>query len=144
MFTDGELGINVYGFSYHLDQSLAKEIGTDNQLNPGLGLRYEFAKWNRWSFFADAGVYEDSGRNTAVSIGTGALWHFDGGFRAGAALALFDSKTYNASHPFIVPLPIAAYDIGPVTLNATFFPKISQYNDIATLAFWVTFWPKRW
>lgn len=143
-FVDGELGINVYGLSYHFDRDRARELGYDNEFNPGLGVRYRFAEWKKWSFFADAAVFEDSGREAAKVAGVGAVWHFGGGFRAGAALVYFNSHTYNGGDAFIAPLPLASYDIGPVTVNATFFPKISKYNEIATLGLWVTFWPARW
>ncbi|HSF47127.1 MAG TPA: hypothetical protein VLA73_02055, partial [Burkholderiales bacterium] len=38
-----QLGINVYGLSYHFDRDRARELDVDNELNPGLGLRYRFA-----------------------------------------------------------------------------------------------------
>jgi hypothetical protein len=37
-----------------------------------------------------------------------------------------------------------AYDVGPVTLNLTYFPKISGVNQVSALGFWVNVWPKRW
>jgi hypothetical protein len=143
-FVDGELGINVYGLSYHFQRTRAKEIGVDNELNPGLGLRYQFAEWKRFSFAADVGIFEDSGREAAKLVGASAMWHFGGGFRAGGALVLFDSHTYNRGNAFIAPLPLLSYDVGPVTLNLTYFPKVSQYNEISTLGFWITVWPGRW
>jgi hypothetical protein len=98
----------------------------------------------RWRFFADAGVFNDSGRNTAALAGAGALWRVAGEFEIGAALAVMHSDTYNNGRTFIVPLPLVAWDLGPVTLNATFFPKVERFNDVATLGFWVTLWPERW
>jgi hypothetical protein len=89
-------------------------------------------------------VFSDSGNNTAVLAGAGALWHVGGGFRIGAALAVLNSDTYNDGRAFIAPLPVIAWDLGPVTLNATFFPKIERYNDVATVGLWVTLWPGRW
>jgi hypothetical protein len=41
-------------------------------------------------------------------------------------------------------LPVIAWDLGPMTLNATFFPKVERYNDVATVGLWVTLWPGRW
>ena len=35
-----DFGVNLYGLSWHLDADKAKEIGTDNWFNPGLGVRY--------------------------------------------------------------------------------------------------------
>ncbi len=105
-----ELGINVYGLSYHLDQDKAKELGVDNQVNPGLGVR------------------------------GGALWHATERVRLGGALALLNSKTYNGGKSFIAPLPVAAYEWGRVTLNAVYMPKVHEVNDINTFGFWLTVW----
>jgi hypothetical protein len=30
-----------------------------------------------------------------------------------------------------------------VTVNLTFFPKVSRFNDVATLRLWFTVWPGR-
>src|SRR5687768_11489259 len=128
-----ELGINVYGLSYHFDRDLAREINTDNEFNPGLGLRYRFAEWDRWSFYAEAGIFRDSGRNTAKVLGAVALYELGAGFHAGGALALFHSDTYNEGDAFVTPIPLVSYDWKAITLNATFFPKISRFNDIPTL-----------
>lgn len=138
-----DVGVNVYGLSVHFDQDEAERLGVDNNFNPGLGLRYEFARHDRWSFFADAGAYYDSGKNTAVYGGVGALWQVVGGLKIGAALAVMDSDTYNNGKTFVAPLPLVAYDFGPVTVNLTFFPKVSKFNDVATLGLWFTVWPGR-
>jgi hypothetical protein len=140
----GELGINVYGLSYHFDRDTAKALGVDNGINPGLGVRYRFAEYERWSFFADAGAYDDSGRNTAVYAGAGAYWRAWGGLHLGAALAVFNSDTYNNGRTFVAPVPLVGYDFGPAMVNLTFFPRVSEFNDVATLALWVTLWPERW
>lgn len=138
-----DLGVNVYGLSVHFDQDEAERLGVDNTLNPGLGLRYEFARRERWSFFADAGAYYDSGKNTALYGGVGALWQVVGGLKIGAALAVMDSDTYNNGKTFVAPLPLVTYDFGPVAVNLTFFPKVSKFNDVATLGLWFTVWPGR-
>lgn len=139
-----QLGINVYGLSYHFDRDRARELDVDNELNPGLGLRYHFAEWKRWSFYGEAGVFRDSGRNAAKVLGTAALWDAGAGIHAGAAVAVFHSDTYNSGDVFVAPIPLLAYDAGPVTFNLTYFPKISRFNDVATLGFWLTIWPGRW
>lgn len=140
----GELGVNVYGLSYHFDRDLAKENDTDNEFNPGLGLRYRITEWNRWSFYVEADVYRDSGRNTATVAGAAALYELGAGFRVGAGLAAFHSDTYNQGDPFVAPIPLVSYDWKAISLNATFFPKVSNFNDIPTLGFWLTIWPERW
>jgi hypothetical protein len=139
-----DVGVNVYGLSYHFDRDRAEQLDVDNGFNPGLGLRYDFARLERWTFFADAGAYYDSGRNTAVYGGVGTLWRAVAGLQLGAAAVVMNSDTYNNGSTFVALLPLVAYDFGPVTVNLTFFPKISRYNDVATLGLWVTLWPGRW
>ena len=138
-----DLGVNIYGLSYHFDSDRAEELDVDNTINPGLGLRYDFAHHERWTFFADAGAYYDSGKNTAVYGGVGALWQAVGGLKIGGALAVMNSNTYNDGDTFLAVLPLVAYDFGPVMVNLTFFPKVSKYNDVATLGLWFTIWPAR-
>jgi hypothetical protein len=140
----GALGISFYGVSYHFDRDRARALGVDNGFNPGLGVRYRLARRERWTFDVEAAAYYDSARNNAVVAGVAALWEVGRGFHAGGALALFDSPTYNHGRAFVAPIPVAAYEWDAVTLNATFLPKVGRYNDVATIAFWVTFWPKRW
>jgi len=137
----GELGVNVYGLSYHFERDRAKELGFDNEVNPGVGLRYRFPRQD-FDWFVDGGAYRDSGRNTAVYAGAGAFWKIGERLRLGAALAFFHSDTYNDGDAFIAPLPLAAYEWRHVTLNLVYFPKVSSINDVNVLGFWITLWPK--
>jgi hypothetical protein len=139
-----EWGINVYGLSYHFDRDRAHALDVDNEFNPGIGARYKFAQWQRVSFFAEAGIFYDSGRNWAKVLGGAALLEVFPRFSIGGALAVFHSDTYNRGDVFIAPLPLLAYDFGPATVNLTYFPKVSDFNDVATLGLWVTLWPRRW
>jgi hypothetical protein len=138
----GELGINVYGLSHHIERDRAKALGLDNEFNPGLGLRYRAPLSERTDWFFDAGAYRDSGRNPALVAGPGILWKASGGIRLGGALAYFNSDSYNRGRAFIAPIPIAAYEWRAVTLNMAYMPKISDFNEINTLGFWLTIWPK--
>jgi hypothetical protein len=137
----GEVGINVYGVSYHVERSRAKALGVDNELNPGLGVRYRLPAAERLDWIFDAGAYRDSGRHTAVLAAAGVSWHVSGGWRLGGALAAFHSDTYNHGRAFIAPVPVAGYEWRRVTLNVTYFPKLRDFNDINTFGFWLTFWP---
>jgi hypothetical protein len=134
-----ELGINLYGASYHFERSRAKALGLDNEFNPGLGVRYKDRLGESADWFIDAGAYRDSGRNTAIVAGPGALWKATEGLRLGGALAFFHSASYNGGRAFIAPVPVAAYEWRAVTLNVTYFPKVSSFNEINTLGFWLTF-----
>lgn len=135
-----ELGINLYGLSYHFDRGRARDIGVDNEVNPGLGVRYRLAHSERLQWVLDAGAYRDSGRNTALLAGAGALWKVSPGWRLGGALAVLDSDTYNQGKTFVAPLPLAAYEFRWATLNFVYLPKVSDLNEVATLGFWVTAW----
>lgn len=137
---DANWGVNVYGLSYHFDRDTARRIGTDNELNPGLGVRYRRPLNPDFDFFADAGAYKDSGRNTALLAGAGALWRATGRLRLGGALVAMQSDTYNLGDVFITPLPVAALDFDRVTFNMVYMPKVSNFNAINTLGFWATVW----
>jgi hypothetical protein len=137
----GELGINLYGLSYHFDRDRARELGFDNEVNPGLGVRWR-VPGDKFDSFFDAGAYRDSGRNTAVLAGGGIFWKPTERLRLGGALAFFYSQTYNDGNAFLAPLPLLAYEWRAVTANLVYFPKVSSINEINTLGFWLTFWPK--
>ena len=136
-----DLGLNVYGFSWHLDADKARDAGVDNWFNPGLGVRYRIPG-ERFDWFVDAGAYRDSGRNTAVLAGGAVHWRATERARLGLALVVFNSPTYNDGSTFLAPLPIAAWDFGPAQLNMVFMPKVSKINDINTLGFWLTYFLK--
>ena len=138
----GDFGVNVYGLSYHFERSEARRLGFDNELNPGLGVRYRAPVNASFDWFADVGAYRDSGRNTALLAGPGVFWKPTGGLRLGGAVVFFNSDSYNRGKAFIAPVPVAAYEWRQVTLNVTYFPKVSNFNEINTLGFWLTFWPK--
>jgi len=140
-----ELGINLYGLSYHFERDTAHELGTDNEVNPGLGVRWRMPREafdGAFDFFLEAGAYRDSGRNTAVLAGGGIFWKPTERLRLGGGLAFFHSETYNDGNPFIAPLPLLAYEWRAVTANLVYFPKVSGVNEINTLGFWLTLWPK--
>lgn len=137
----GELGISVYGLSYHFERDAARDLGYDNEVNPGLGVRWRMPR-EEFDWFLDAGAYRDSGRNTAMLAGGGLFWKATERLRLGGALAFFHSDTYNDGNPFIAPLPLLAYEWRAVSANLVFFPKVSGVNEINTLGFWLTFWPK--
>ncbi|OGA72601.1 MAG: hypothetical protein A3G81_21545 [Betaproteobacteria bacterium RIFCSPLOWO2_12_FULL_65_14] len=116
------------------------ELKVDNEINPGLGLRYRVPHSERLQWFLDVGAYRDSGRNTALVAGAGGLWHATDRLRLGAALALFDSDTYNRGKTALAPVPVAAYELDRVMLNFVYLPKVREVNEVATLGFWATWW----
>lgn len=134
-----DVGLNIYGLSWHIDADKAHAQGVDNWFNPGLGIRYR-VPGEQFDYFFDAGVYRDSGRNTAVLAGGAVHWRATQSARLGLALVMLNSKTYNDGNTFVAPLPIAAWDFGPAQLNVVYLPKVTKINDINTLGFWLTYW----
>ena len=135
-----EVGISLYGVSYHFDRDKARERGLTHEVNPGLGVRLRAERTEVWDIFADAGFYRDSAAHTAKLAGGGALWRAGERLRLGGALALFKSETYNGGKAFIAPVPVAAWDTRRVTFNAVFFPKWRDQNPTNQMGFWVTVW----
>jgi len=132
-----DIGLNIYGLSYHFDRDKAKELGLTHEFNPGLGIRWRRADSG---VFADAGVYSDSAANTAVVAGAGYLWRAGESLRLGGALALFRSDTYNKGDAFIAPIPLAAYEYRRVTFNLADFPKWRDTTLTNQVGAWITLW----
>jgi hypothetical protein len=136
-FARADLGINVYGLSYHFDRDKAREHGLTHEVNPGLGVRWRSSES---ILFADAGFYRDSAARTARLAGVGALWHVGERLRFGGAAALLRSDTYNHGKAFIAPLPLAAYELRGATLNLVYFPKWRDQNPTNQVGAWITLW----
>lgn len=138
---DGELGVHLFGLSYHLERGRARELGLTNEVNPGLGVRYRLPREDYdWVF--DAGALHDSARNTALLATAGASWKATARLRIGAALVLVYSDTYNGGDPFIAPIPAVAYEWRAVSANLAYSPRVGDVNHVNTLFFWLTFWPR--
>jgi hypothetical protein len=135
-----DIGLNLYGASYHLDRDKAREIGLTNEFNPGLGVRWRKAHSETLDYFVDAGFYEDSAENTAKLLGGGALWHASERLRLGGGLVVMQSETYNRGNAFVAPAPVVAYEWRRVTFNAVYFAKWRDVNRTNQLGFWLTVW----
>ncbi|MGZ8230564.1 MAG: hypothetical protein ACXW2A_11765 [Burkholderiales bacterium] len=140
----GEFGANIYGLSYHFERGRARELGLENQFNPGLGVRYLIGENDRFRWFADGGLYYDSSRHLAKLGGIAAQWKATESLGLGGALVVWNSRSYNEGRTFVAPLPVVSYEIRWATLNLFYAPKVSSYNEVNTLGFWVTVWPGRW
>lgn len=106
-----DVGVNVFGASYHFERDKAKELGLTNEVNPGLGLRWREPWRETFDAFVDVGFYRDSARNDAVFAGGGLFWKPAGGLRLGGGLVV------------------------------VYFPKFRDINLTNQLGFWLTIWP---
>jgi hypothetical protein len=132
------LFIDVYGLSYHTNRSGVHAEHLDNELNVGLGLKYELSGDSRGVAFVEAGTYKDSGRHWTTTAGPGYQLKLGERWRAGGALLFFDSRTYNHGRPFVAPIPIVSYDLGPAWLNVVYAPRVTGYNEFAVFGFYVS------
>jgi hypothetical protein len=133
--------VHLFGLSYHLERARARELGLTNEVNPGLGVRYRLPREDYdWVF--DAGALHDSARNTALLAGFGGYLKPTEHFRAGLALVLIHSDTYNSGDPFIAPIPAIGYEWRTVSANLAYSQRVKGVNEVNTLLFWLTFWPR--
>ena len=135
-----DLGINLYGASYHFDRDKAKQLGLTHEVNPGLGLPWRKAESETLDFFADIGFYSDSKANTAGLFGGGGFWHASEHVRLGGALVLLKSDTYNRGNAFVAPVPVAAYEWRRISLNMVYLPKWRDLDRTNQVGFWLTLW----
>jgi len=128
----------VYGFSYHPDRKAVHRLGLDNEVNPGLGFNYELVNDARGITFVQAGAYYDSGRNWAKFAGLGYQFKLGERWKAGGALALIYSRTYNDGTAFIGMIPLVTYDFGRFKVNGVYFPKFGHHNEVAAFGFYLS------
>jgi hypothetical protein len=136
--TQERLLLDVYGLSYHTDRSGVHAAHLDNELNPGLGLRYEFSENARGVKFLEAGFYRDSGRHWTALAGPGYQFKLGERWRAGGALLFFDSRTYNHGRAFVAPIPLLSYDLGSLRLNAVYAPRVRDINEFAVFGLYAS------
>jgi hypothetical protein len=127
----------VYGLAYHPDRATVHRTHLDNEVNPGLALHYRLADDERGITFVEAGAYDDSGRHWAKFAGLGYQFKYGEHWRIGGALALVDSKTYNHGVAFVGMIPLITYDMGRIKLNAAYFPKLGNFNQVNAFGFYI-------
>ena len=134
-----KLDVNIYGLSYHPDREAVHQKNLDNQFNPGIGLHYTLTDSPRGNFFVEAGAYYDSGSAWAQFAGLGYQFKVSRRWRIGGAVAVVNSPTYNRGTTFVGMIPLITYDLGRIKLNAVYFPKIANYNEVEIFGFYLSF-----
>jgi len=134
-----KLDVNIYGLSYHPDREAVHQKNLDNQFNPGFGLHYTLTDSPRGNIFVEAGAYYDSGSAWAQFAGLGYQFKVSRRWRIGGAVAVVNSPTYNRGATFVGMIPLITYDLGRIKLNAVYFPKIANYNEVEIFGFYLSF-----
>jgi len=102
-----------------------------------LGLHYELLNDAQGVTFVEAGAYYDSGRNWATFAGLGYQFKLDKHWRIGGALALVNSHTYNDGAALVGMIPLVTYDLGPIKINAAYFPRFRRYNEVNAFGLYI-------
>src|SRR5262245_8350850 len=98
-----EFGVNIYGFSYHPDETDSNG-NHFHSFNPGIGAQYTFFQRDRHRFLIDGGVYRNSSAHHSEYIATAYRFRVIGGFEIGPLLALYHSPDQNSGKAFLAPL----------------------------------------
>ena len=128
----------MYGLAYHPDREAVHRLHLDNEVNLGVGLHYDFRDNERGVTFAEIGAYEDSGSHLAKFVSLGYQFKFGERWKIGGAVAVVQSQTYNDGVTFLGMFPLVTYDAGPVKLNAVYFPKFGEFNEVAAFGFYIS------
>ena len=131
---EADLGLNIFGLSFHTNRSAGY-----NEVNPGLGLRYVFARPSpNWALFGDASFYYDSNREWAKYVALGAYYSLSPSWKIGGALAYGQSRSYNEGQPFFAPIPGVAFLYRRIAFNMVVLPSDEAAAKIAGFAFFLT------
>lgn len=112
-----ELGINVYGLSYHKERTYTDkgEEKKWNEINPGAGLNYIFHLKGNHIFFHDGGIYNDSKYRLSSYISSGYKYKLLKNTQIGMAGAFFLS--FNKENAGYGILSSISYQYNSITIN---------------------------
>lgn len=135
---DDALGVNLFGFSRHLN------AGSDHGLrefNPGAGLQWRFARSPRATLDGNVGVYQDSFGHANWHLSLGARVRLLGPLSVGAQMINAVSPSLNDGYPVLTPYPLATVALPRADLHLTYIPDLGGINGLETVATFVTLHP---
>lgn len=134
----GQVGVNIYGFSHHFDNDL---VSQPQGINPGLGLHWTFDRFKKTSLEINAGMYHDSFKNTNHHIGLGGRVKVWGPLEIGLHTVLSQSKSFNFGVPLLHPMPFLSFRHKRIVVNAIYIPEVGKLNGVAAMGFSATVFP---
>lgn len=133
-----ELGINVYGLSYHPDRT--DILGHPfNEYNPGLGLNLVVADHPKTIAFVEGGLFIDSFEQEAKYISFGYQYKITRFLRLGINTGLYQTRSVNYGNAIIAPVPMASLHLGITTFNFIYFPSFGGINWYDSIGAYATF-----
>lgn len=134
----GELGLNLYGLSYHFDRKTVEGISF-NEFNQGFGFNYQFVNIRRLDFSLEASLYKDSLNHTARYISLNVKYRvFTEVVKLGVLIAAYRSESVSEAWiPAVIPVLTFQYrDIG---FNFVYIPEFPNINAYDSIGFYITF-----
>jgi hypothetical protein len=139
----GEIGINIYGISYHPERRDSNGRKFD-ELNPGVGINYIALEKSKSIFQVNAGIFKNSGGEAAQYIGGGYCYKIGKGFSAGGELVYFHSSSYNNGNSTLGIVPMASYRRNSLSFTLLYLPKYKNINRNMAFGFYGTIHLKNW
>jgi hypothetical protein len=137
---DGNLGVNVFGFSHHLKNPYGDEL---HEFNPGLGLQWTFARDGRGSVDGNVGIYSDTFGRANYHLSLGGRVRVAGPLDIGVQMINAVSASLADGEPVLTPYPFLAARLGRVTWNVAYIPEVQSFNAMPAVATFVTVRPWR-
>ncbi len=131
-----ELGINLYGLSYHLDRRDVTGYRF-NERNPGVGATLTIHEKQRSHYYIEAGIMEDSYRRAAKYVTFGYGYRIVKGLSIGVLCGIYDSRSV-AESAVLVAAPKVAYRYRDVELHLVHLPEFPGINPYPSFALYAT------
>lgn len=135
--TASEIGFNIYGFSYHPDETDSNG-NRFHAFNPGIGLQFTFYESGKHRLLADGGIYRNSTGHHSEYISAGYRFLPGAGFQVGPIVALYHSPDQNSGKAFLAPLLLLGYRYKRVTFQVIPVPRYKDVNRNAAIAMYFT------
>ncbi|MCP4571352.1 MAG: hypothetical protein GY838_03300 [bacterium] len=134
----GQVGINIYGASYHFNTEPEDGI---RSFNPGGGLHWTFDRGRRAALELSAGFYRDSFAKPNTHWALGGRFRLLGPFELGAQLVRAESESLLRGIPHMGVLPFFTVRGRRLAVHGVYMPEIDGVNRIRTLGFMATVYP---
>ncbi len=135
----GELGIDLFGLSYHLDRR--DDSGRRfNEFNYGLGVNYTFFSNDRSRYYLEGAIYHDSYNYTARFGAVGYDYRLFDQLYFGLIVGLIDSRSVSDAGSIVGAVPMLRYRWSRVTFNLVHIPKFPGINGYPSFATYLTLW----
>ncbi len=132
----GELGVNLYGLSYHLDRRDVTGYRF-NERNPGIGATFTIHEKQRSRYYVEAGIMEDSYRRAAKYVTFGYGYRIVKGLSIGVLCGVYDSRSV-AESAVLVAAPKVSYRYRDVEMHLVHLPEFPGINPYPSFALYAT------